>query len=80
MKMMEKDIKILLIEDVPEDARFAEIQFRKIFGNKHTVQVRDYFSNAMQLLKVKTFDIIILDLSLPDSRGLTNFGKLVKTL
>jgi len=70
---MEKIIRILLIEDVPEDVRFVQIQLKQIFGDKHTVEVADYFSKAVQLLQVKTFDIIILDLSLPDSKGLDNF-------
>jgi two-component system cell cycle sensor histidine kinase/response regulator CckA len=71
--LMEKEIRILLIEDVPEDIRFAQIQFKQIFGNKHTVDVADYFSKAVQLLQIKPFDIILLDLSLPDSKGLNSF-------
>jgi len=70
---MEGIIRILLIEDVPEDVRFAQIQLMQIFGNKHTVEVADYFSKAVQLLQSKPFDIIILDLSLPDSKGLESF-------
>ena len=76
---MEKEIRILLIEDVQEDIRFAQIQFKQIFGDKHTVEVADYFSRALQLLKKKSFDIIILDLSLPDSKGLDNFKNILKS-
>ncbi len=75
---MEIEISILLIEDILEDSRFAEIQFKNIFGNKHTVQVVDYFSKAIQLLQKKSFDIIILDLSLPDGKGLANFKHILK--
>ena len=73
---MEKETKILLIEDVLEDIRYAEIQFEIMFGSKHTIDVCDYFSKAMQLLQKKSFDIIILDLSLPDSNGLNSLKKL----
>ena|SRR5438552_2274129 len=76
---MEKKIKILLIEDIPEDIRYAEIVFEKMFGNNHILEVADYFSKAIILLTEKSFDIIILDLSLPDSKGLINFKKLVKS-
>src|ERR1700722_446374 len=70
--LIEKEVAILLIEDVPEDIRFAQIQFKQIFGDKHTVDVADYFSKAVQLLQIKSFDIILLDLSLPDSKGLNS--------
>jgi DNA-binding response OmpR family regulator len=76
---MPKIIRILLIEDVPEDIKFAEIQLDKILGSSYTLKVCDYFAKALQLLKKDNFDIIILDLSLPDSQGLTNFKKLSKT-
>ncbi len=73
---MEKVTKILLIEDVLEDIRYAEIQFEIMFGNNFTMDVCDYFSKAIQLLQKKSFDIIILDLSLPDSKGLSSMKKL----
>jgi DNA-binding response OmpR family regulator len=76
---MEKVIRILLIEDVPGDIRFAQIQFKQIFGDNHTVEVADYFSKALQLLQKKPFDIIILDLSLPDSKGLDNYKNILKS-
>jgi len=76
---VKKEISILHVEDSPEDVRFAEIQFKNIFGSKHTVEVSAYFSKALALVQKKSFDIIILDLSLPDSQGLTNFTKLLKS-
>jgi DNA-binding response OmpR family regulator len=76
---MQKVIRILLIEDVPEDIRFTEIQLNKSFGSSYDLKVTEYFSKALQLLEQASFDIIILDLSLPDSKGLLNFKKLVKT-
>jgi DNA-binding response OmpR family regulator len=76
---MEKGIRILLIEDTPEDVRFAEIQFKQIFGNNHSLEVTDYYSKALLLLEKKSFDIIILDLSLPDSKGLDNFKYILRS-
>ena len=64
-----------MIEDVLEGIRYAEIQFEIMFGNKYTIDVCDYFSKAIQLLQKKSFDIIILDLSLHDSNGLNSFKK-----
>ena len=74
---MKKEIKILLVEDVPDDIRFAEIQLTKIFGTACILHVADFFSKAVQQLQKNDFDVILLDLSLPDSKGLTNFKKLV---
>lgn len=72
-------IKILLVEDVPEDIRFVELQLQELFGDGHTLIISEYFSNALQLSEKNTFDVILLDLSLPDSKGLTNFRKLLKS-
>lgn len=76
---MRKEIKILLVEDSPDDVRFAEIQFENIFGSRHSVEVCAYFAKAFALVQKQYFDIIILDLSLPDSEGLTNFTKLLRS-
>jgi DNA-binding response OmpR family regulator len=72
-------IKILLIEDSPEDAEFASVQLRQSFGEQHALMTCDYFSKAAQLIAENSFDIIILDLSLPDSRGLSTFRDLVNS-
>ncbi len=74
---MDKEIAILLIEDSPADIRFAEIQLNNILGSKHSLVVRDYISKALQLLHEKKIDIIILDLSLPDSKGLGSLQKIL---
>jgi DNA-binding response OmpR family regulator len=74
---MQKKIKILLIEDLQEDIVFTKIQLNKSFGDAYTFHTTDYFSKAIQLLKENTFDIILLDLCLPDSKGLNTFRTLV---
>jgi len=75
---MEKIINILLIEDNPDDVKFTEIQLNTIFGRSHTLQVSDYFSKGLQLLESSIFDIIILDLTLPDANGLDGLKKLLE--
>ena len=76
--MLDK-IKILLIEDSFEDAEYAATQLRQSFGEQHSLQTCDYFSKAEKLVAENSYDIIILDLSLPDSRGLTTFRDLVNS-
>lgn len=76
---MENKINILLIEDNPADAIFAGIQLKKAFGDSHILQTTDYFLRATQICQTKKFDVIILDLCLPDSKGLDTLKTFVKT-
>ncbi|HKJ32550.1 MAG TPA: PAS domain S-box protein [Balneolales bacterium] len=68
---------ILLIEDNPGDARLIEV-----YLNEHA-HVGDYeitnvkrLSEGLELLNQHPFNIILLDLSLPDSQGLSTFKKI----
>lgn len=75
---MEKAINILLIEDNPADATFAGIQLKKAFGNNHSLQTCEYFGKALQLIEMYAYHIVILDLCLPDSKGLETLKSFVK--
>jgi len=74
MKML-KDIKILLVEDNPGDARL--IQEMLIEGTKKrvTVELVNTLADAITN-KHNEYDIFLLDLSLPDSHGLRTLTKL----
>lgn len=76
---MAERIKILLVEDSIEDAKFASIQLRQSFGEDHSLHITDYFSKASTLIAEEVFHVIILDLSLPDSRGLNTFRELLNS-
>ncbi len=76
---MTSKIKILLVEDSIEDAKYASIQLRQSFGDDHLLHTTDYFYKASELIAETMFDIIILDLSLPDSRGLNTFRELINS-
>jgi PAS domain S-box-containing protein len=73
---MEEKINILLIEDNPGDARLIDIYLKESFENIFTLLTADYLSKALELLEKNAFNIIILDLSLPDSDGLDTFRKI----
>ncbi|MBA3704592.1 MAG: response regulator [Bacteroidetes bacterium] len=70
---MEEKINILLIEDNPGDARLLEVYLKESFNNVFTLLTVDYLSKGLELLEKNNFNIIILDLSLPDSNGLETF-------
>jgi two-component system cell cycle sensor histidine kinase/response regulator CckA len=63
-------IRVLLVEDNPGDARlFTELVRDAGAGQWKLVQV-DRLSAALDRLKRETFDVMLLDLSLPDADGL----------
>ncbi len=63
-------IRVLLVEDNPGDARlFTELVRETGAGQWKLVQV-DRLSAALDLLKREPFDVMLLDLSLPDVEGL----------
>jgi len=63
-------IRVLLVEDNPGDARlFTELVRDTGAGQWNLVQV-DRLSAALERLRHETFDVMLLDLSLPDADGL----------
>ncbi len=73
---MDNKINILLIEDNPADSELVSIFLKGIYANKSALARTDSLRTGIQLLETEAFDVIILDLSLPDSWGLDTFNKL----
>jgi diguanylate cyclase (GGDEF)-like protein/PAS domain S-box-containing protein len=71
--MSEKPIKVLLIEDNPGDARLLS----EILVDVHTAMFElewvDRLSKGLERLRSDPFDVVLLDLNLPDSAGLKTF-------
>jgi signal transduction histidine kinase len=67
--MVNQSIKILLVEDDPFDADLL----REMLSEVRTVQFEwahaERLNDAIHRLREETFDVILLDLSLPDSAG-----------
>jgi CheY-like chemotaxis protein len=69
-------IKVLLIEDDPADAELIrEVLYDEDDFHISTVHA-DRLSSAINLLKKENFDVILSDLSLPDSRGIETFDNI----
>ena len=75
-----KVIQLLLVEDNPGDARFVQELLRE-HENGATFEVLhvDNLQAAMQVVRDHRFDAALIDLSLPDSSGLSTFSKLKNT-
>jgi signal transduction histidine kinase len=63
-------IKILLIEDNLGDARLIEIMLRDAGTQPYQVTSTDTFQKGIDMLAKCEFDLVLLDLSLPDSFGI----------
>ena len=66
-------IQILLVEDDPTDTLLAE---EALLGDRFRLQVSRRLDDALRLLKSHPFDVILLDLGLPDSQGLATLQAL----
>jgi len=63
-------IKVLLIEDNPGDARLVKEMLVDVGSNKFSLVHVGLISEGLALLRKEGYDIILLDLSLPDGYGL----------
>jgi serine phosphatase RsbU (regulator of sigma subunit) len=66
----EKCIDVLLIEDNRGDARFIREMLAEAQGTHFEVVCADRLEAGLKLLRGGRFDVVLLDLSLPDSQGL----------
>ena len=70
---MEKNIKILLIEDNPGDAYLIEEHLEEFANFSYEFKNVGTLNEALSILKEQPFDVILSDLSLPDSDGINTF-------
>ncbi|MFW6358064.1 MAG: EAL domain-containing protein [Chroococcales cyanobacterium] len=76
--MDEDGIKILLVEDNLAQARLLENLLQQAQPNQFYLVHVKRLHDAFQVLAVEAFDIILLDLTLPDSQGLESLNPLVE--
>jgi len=63
-------IEVLVVEDNPTDARLLEMILAKVTTQGFRWRRVDRLSDALTLLNQRRYDIVLLDLALPDSYGL----------
>lgn len=67
-------MKILLVEDSPTDALLAQ---RALLENvEFRVLVAEQLSQALAMLRAEPFDVVLLDLGLPDCQGLDTLKRM----
>ncbi|MCL4384795.1 MAG: HD domain-containing protein [Cyanobacteria bacterium] len=75
--MAPQKIKILIIEDNPADTRLFKEMLSEFNGNTYMLEDADRLSTGLKKILNDKFDIIMLDLNLPDSFGLESILKVV---
>jgi DNA-binding response OmpR family regulator len=75
---MDRSLKILLIEDNPGDAFLIKFYFEESVLKNAGIVHAEYLKTALDLLSKNDFDIIILDLNLPDSNGISTLSEVLE--
>jgi len=73
--MGDKHIKVLLIEDNPGDVRLIWEILSEVRNSPFYLNVTDTLLKGMEAIKADTPDVILLDLSLPDSNGIYTLNR-----
>jgi CheY-like chemotaxis protein len=71
-----KKIKILLIEDNSGDAYLIEEHLEEFANFLYELNNVGTLNEALSVLKEQSFDVIVLDLGLPDSDGVNTFFRI----
>src|SRR4029079_2396872 len=66
---------VLLIEDNPGDARLIELMLAEDPDTPFRLNCVDRLSRGLEVLSSETPELVLLDLSLPDSHGLDTFDR-----
>ena len=72
--MIERPLQVLLVEDSPTDALLVEVALEETVPPSLLTHAT-HLSEAITLLQQQEFDIVFLDLGLPDSQGLSSFER-----
>ena len=69
-------IRILMIEDSATDALLFEAMLDAEKTFQHTLTRANRLADGLALIAAREFDVVLLDLGLPDSQGLATFEEL----
>lgn len=77
-RMEKEKIYILLIEDNPVDVRLIEEMINKLLNNPFNVVQAHTLTDGIQKFNQNKFQVVLLDLFLPDSNGLETLDIMLK--
>ena len=73
--MGDEVVNILLVEDNPADARLIEEMLRDVPSGRFDLTHVERLADALQRVSERGFDVILLDLRLPDSEGFATYER-----
>ena len=73
--MSDRQIKVLLIEDNPGDARLVREMLAESGEGRFVLYHAERLSTGLDRLSKADFDVVLTDLSLPDTQGLETFAR-----
>ncbi|MFT7588380.1 MAG: two-component system sensor histidine kinase UhpB [Limisphaerales bacterium] len=73
-----KKVRVLLIEDNPADARLVEIYLKESTMLDSEIVKAKELKEGLQYLEEEEFDVILLDLTLPDSQGFNTIKTMIE--
>lgn len=76
--MTNKPLKVLIVEDNDGDARLLEMGLRKTGSPAWTFARAITLKEAVEQAGKESFDVLLLDLSLPDSQGLETVDRMTE--
>jgi two-component system cell cycle sensor histidine kinase/response regulator CckA len=71
----DRPIRVLLVEDNPEDVLLMRRKLARVPDPVLELESADYLSAGLARLAEAGIDLVLLDLSLPDSHGLETFAQ-----
>lgn len=74
--MTDRPIRIMLIEDSPDDTDLFRDLLASVPSISYAVTHVERMREALRLLGVEPFELILLDLGLPDSQGFDTFARI----
>jgi diguanylate cyclase (GGDEF)-like protein len=76
--MIYQTVKVLIVEDMLMIAKITEQMLKKAPANRYEATHKARLSDALSALQSEDFDIVLLDLNLPDSRELDTLMRVVE--
>ncbi len=75
---LEKKLQILLVEDSPVSALLVEVELQRKAAVPFELKTTSWLQEALAYLHSNSPDVILLDLTLPDSKGLDTVSSICK--
>jgi len=76
--VLEQLTNVLVIEDNPGDADLIRALFEEASGERFNVETADRLQTGLRRLSLGAVDLVLLDLSLPDSQGIATLHAAVQ--